>query len=251
MVLLFCNQRSHLCFVLILERKPVPSTDNILNDVHLLCTRHQIHATGSISQNFNMRCIAIIIVAFATASSAFRAFPVVSVRSARLYNTPSTKTDLVPLEKTNIQNAAAATGGIVGFAIGGPILGLILAALSNYVSKKEDSDLGVALRGFGKTVIESYNFLTTLNNKYDATGAATDSLDKFITSAEVESEGFGKFTKTVDSIGAKVVEINTEYDILAKGKQLVIIASTISDAALEKLEALNAKVRLQSVTSSP
>lgn len=191
-----------------------------------------------------MHCIAIIVLAFATTSSAFRAFPVVAVRSARLFSAPSTRTDLVPLEKTNIRNAAAATGGIVGFAIGGPIMGLILAALSNYVSKKEDSDLGVALRGFGKTVIESVNFLTTLNNKYDATGAATDSIDKFFTSAEIESEGFGKFTRTVDKIGSKVAEINTEYDLLAKGKQLVIIASTISDAALEKLEELNAKVRL-------
>ena len=187
-----------------------------------------------------MRCAFICLAVFAGVSSAFRAAPRLSFRSPPVFNQ---KTDLVPLEKTNIQNAAAVTGGIVGFALGGPIIGLILAALSNYVSKKEDSDYGVALRGFGKTVIESYNFLTTLNDKYDATGAASTRLDKFLTSAEIESEGFSKFTKSVDSIGTKVKEINSEFDLVGRGKQIVIAASTLSDAALEKLEELNAKVR--------
>ena len=43
---------------------------------------------------------------------------------------------------------------------------IILAALTNYVVKKEN-DSGEALRGLGKTVVESYNFLTKINAKYD------------------------------------------------------------------------------------
>lgn len=194
-----------------------------------------------------MRVAVVLLLAFATMSSGLRMSPRIArkftTKLTKLRVTPSSKNDLVPLEKSNIENAAAATGGIVGFAIGGPVFALILAALSNYVSKKEDSDYGVALRGFGKTVIESYNFLTTLNNKYDATGVISDNLDKFRTAAEGESEGFGKFTKTVDSIGSKVVELSTEFDLVGKGKQAIIAASTITDAALEKLEELNSKVR--------
>lgn len=190
-----------------------------------------------------MRVLVVVLLAFATLSSALRMSPRIARKfTTKLRVAPSSKTDLVPLEKSNIENAAAATGGIVGFAIGGPVFALILAALSNYVSKKEDSDYGVALRGFGKTVIESYNFLTTLNNKYDATGAISGNLGKFLTAAEGESEGFGKFTKTVDSIGSKVIELSTEFDLVGKGKQVIIAASTISDAALEKLEELNSKV---------
>lgn len=190
-----------------------------------------------------MRFVAIVVLCIVAAVAGFKPVPRFAVRSAKLFGEPSSRTDLVPLEKSNIENAAAVTGGIVGLAIGGPIFGLLLAAVSNYVAKKEDNDYGVALRGFGKTVIESYNFLTTLNNKYDATGSASESLDKFITSAEIESEGFGKFTKTVGSLGVKVQEINGEFDIVGKGKQIVIAASALSDAALEKLEELNAKVR--------
>ena len=188
-----------------------------------------------------MHSVAIVLLCLATVASGFRASPRFATRTTRCAALFA-GSELVPVEKTNIENAAAVSGGIVGFAIGGPVVALALAALSNYVSKKEDSDYGAALRGFGKTVIESYNFLTTLNNKYDATGAAANSLDKFITSAEVESEGFGKFTKTVGNIGTKVQEINSEFDLIGKGKQVVIAASAISDAALEKLEELNAKV---------
>lgn len=190
-----------------------------------------------------MRCVAIIVLVCASVASGFRAtMPRVAIRSIHRLQM-SEKTDLVPLEKTNIENAAAVSGGIVGLAIGGPVFGIILAAVSNYVSKKEDSDYGSALRGFGKTVIESYNFLTTLNNKNDITGSASSSFDKFITNAEIESEGFGKFTKASDNFVSKVKDFNAEYDLLGKGKQVIIAGSALTDAALERIEELNAKVK--------
>ena len=160
---------------------------------------------------------------------------------------PSKKTDLVPLDKTSIENAAAVTGGIVGFALGGPVIAVILAAISNYVSKK-DSDAGTALRGFGKSVIESFNFIATLNNKYDVTGTVSSTVSKAVSSAEGESEGFEKVSKTVNNTFSKIKEINAEFDLLGKGKQAAIAAAALSDAALEKVEELNAKVGLSVAT---
>ena len=49
------------------------------------------------------------------------------------------------MDKENIENAAAVTGGILGLVLSGPVGGLILAALTNYVVKKEN-DSGEALR---------------------------------------------------------------------------------------------------------
>ena len=196
-----------------------------------------------------MRCVAIILlVACVSVASGFGVAPTrfatrFSRLSPRLFSEePSSNTDLVPLDKTNIENAAAVTGGIVGFALGGPVVALILAAVSNYVSKK-DSDAGTALRGFGKSVIESFNFLTTLNKKYDVTGAVSNTVSKAVTSAEGESEGFEKVSKTVNNTISKIKEINAEFDILGKGKQAAIAAAALSDAALEKVEELNAKVK--------
>ena len=188
-----------------------------------------------------MRAFAVVIVIFAGVATAFRPtvprFSTATFRPTRLYDSP--KTDLVPLEKTNIENAAAVTGGIVGLAIGGPIFALILAAISNYVVKK-DNDAGVALRGFGKTVIEAYNYLTTLNGKYDLTGSASNAVSKAVSS--VESEDLQKVKSTVDTTVSKVSEINKEFDFVTKAKQALIAAGTLSDAALEKVEELNVKV---------
>ena len=54
-------------------------------------------------------------------------------------------TNIVPVDKVNIENAAAATGGFVGLMLTGPLGAVTLAALTSYVVKK-DSDTGDALR---------------------------------------------------------------------------------------------------------
>ena len=54
-------------------------------------------------------------------------------------------TNIVPVDKVNIENAAAVTGGFLGFVLAGPLAGVFLAALTNYVVKKEN-DSGEALR---------------------------------------------------------------------------------------------------------
>ena len=46
--------------------------------------------------------------------------------------------DLVPIDKTTIENSVAVTGGVLGFVLGGPVVGLIFAAVTNDVSKKEN-----------------------------------------------------------------------------------------------------------------
>jgi hypothetical protein len=189
-----------------------------------------------------MRCVSLFLVLVGVAS-AFRASPrfVPAFRTnTRVFGE---NTELVPIEKTTIANAAAVTGGIVGLALGGPIIALFLAAVSNYVVKK-DNDAGVALRGFGKVVIESYNYLTTVNNKYDLTSKATESLKSTVSKASSENESLDQVTKTLDSTVTKVSEINKEFDLVTKAKQALVAAGTLSDAAFEKVDELNVKVRI-------
>ena len=54
-------------------------------------------------------------------------------------------TNIVPVDKENIQNAVAVTGGFIGFVLAGPLGGVFLAAITNYAVKK-DTDTGEALR---------------------------------------------------------------------------------------------------------
>ena len=113
----------------------------------------------------------------------------------------------------------------------------LLTASLNY-----SQDAGIALRGFGKAVIESWNFLATLNEKYDLTGKAAETIKSTVNKAAAENESFDQVTKTLDSTVSKVSEINKEFDLLTKAKQALVAAGTLTDAALEKIEELNAKV---------
>mmetsp|Transcript_8182 Transcript_8182/g.13596 ORF Transcript_8182/g.13596 Transcript_8182/m.13596 type:complete len:229 (+) Transcript_8182:61-747(+) len=155
-------------------------------------------------------------------------------------STPKPSFDLVPLDKTNIENAAAVTGGILGFVLGGPVFGAILAAITNYVSKK-DGDSGDALRGVGKTVIESYNFLGSLNTKYSVTDKVGESVGKAVNSIETESEVLEKVKSAYTKTTSKLSELDKEYDLVGKGKEAIVAAATISDAAIDKTIELNEK----------
>lgn len=148
--------------------------------------------------------------------------------------------ELVPLDKESMGNAVTATGGILGFVLGGPVLAALLAAVTNYVAKQE-GDSGDALRGVGKSVVESYNYLTNINGKYGLVDKLKDSVSKTVSSLEKDSEIVERVRTTVDTTTTKLDELNKEYDLVAKGKQVLVAAGTLSDTALEKLVELNAK----------
>ncbi len=107
-----------------------------------------------------------------------------------------------------------------------------------------DGESGEALRGVGKTVVESYNFLTKLNTKYGLTGKVTDSIGKAISGIEVESEALQKVTSTYSTVSSKVSELNQEYDLVSKGKEVIAATAALSDAAIDKVIELNEKVCL-------
>ncbi len=118
-------------------------------------------------QIFAVLCLLYVtsVQGFLASSNAHRQVLGRNIILRRPMSEEGSKFELVPLEKTNIENSVAVTGGILGFVLGGPVIGLILAAVTSYVAKK-DNDSGEALRGIGKTVIESYNFINKLNSKF-------------------------------------------------------------------------------------
>lgn len=83
--------------------------------------------------------------------------------------------ELIPYDKEQLVNAATAAVAIFGVILGGPVLAALFAAVANYVAQKEN-DSGEALRGVGKSVIRSFNFLGKLNFKYDFSGKLAKSL---------------------------------------------------------------------------
>lgn len=59
-----------------------------------------------------------------------------------------------------------------GFVVGGPLLAAVLAVAANYGSKR-DNEAGQAVRAVSANAIEAFNFLTSINSKYDVSGECT------------------------------------------------------------------------------
>ncbi len=82
---------------------------------------------------------------------------------------------LVPIKEETIEFTAGLIGGALGFAVGGPVLGAIAAAAANYASKT-DKEIGEVVQAVSKASIEVYNYLATLDAKYEVLNKAQDSL---------------------------------------------------------------------------
>lgn len=93
----------------------------------------------------------------------------------------STGGALVPIKEETIEFTAGLIGGALGFAVGGPVLGALAAAAANYASKT-DKEVGEVVQAVSKASIEVYNYLATLDAKYEvltkAKGSLEDALEK-------------------------------------------------------------------------
>lgn len=146
--------------------------------------------------------------------------------------------DIVPIDKENMINAATVSSAITGLLFLGPLGALVFAGAAWNVGKKEN-EAGEALRGVGKAVLEAYNFLTTLNDKYKLTDKAASAIDSAVSSSE--NETVGQVKQTITEVTSKIGELNKEYDLLSKGKEIAKTAVTVTDAALDKVVELNAQ----------
>lgn len=135
-----------------------------------------------------------------------------------------------------MQSAAAVTGGILGLVLFGPFGAVALAAITNFVSKKDD-EAGEALRGLGKTVIESYNFLKKLNGKYDVTGKVVSSVDSAIDSSE--NETIETVKKTITNVSSKVSDLNNEYNLVGKASDAIKVSSSLFSSYIKRLTHIN------------
>ena len=146
--------------------------------------------------------------------------------------------EIVPVDKDNMINAATVSSAITGLLLLGPLGGLVFAGAAWNLGKKEN-EAGEALRGVGKAVIEAYNFLTTLNDKYKLTDKAVSAIDSAVSSSD--NETVTQVKQTITEVSSKIGELNKEYDLVSKGKDLAKTAVTVTDAAIDKVIELNAQ----------
>ena len=154
---------------------------------------------------------------------------------------------LVPIKEETVQFTAGVLGGVTGFAVGGPVLGAIGAAITNYASKT-DSEAGGVVSAVSKTSIEVYNYLATIDAKYELLDKAKTSLEnaleKLKANESVNSETLEKVETALANVTTKIKEINEEYDLVGAGMTVLGVVGDLVDKSIKKAVELNEEYKL-------
>lgn len=166
---------------------------------------------------------------------------------AKSEDTASSGGALVPIKEETIEFTAGLIGGAVGFAVGGPVLGAIGAAAANYASKT-DREVGDIITAVSKSSIEVYNYLATLDAKYEvltkAQSSLQDALTKVKSADNVNPETVKKVEDALDNTSKKIKEINEEYDLVGVGQTALGVVGDLVEKAVKKAGELNEEYKL-------
>eukprot|EP00980_Cylindrotheca_fusiformis_P004026 scaffold880_cov132-Cylindrotheca_fusiformis.AAC.22 len=160
---------------------------------------------------------------------------------------PAPSGALVPIKEETIEFTAGILGGAAGLIIGGPVIAAIGAAAANYVSKSS-GDAGEIVGTVSKSAIEVYNYLATLDSKYEvlkkAKGSLESALDKLKAQDSVDPEAIAKVEKALASTKAKITEINDEYDLVGAGVTALGVVGDLVEKTVKKVSELNEEYAL-------
>jgi hypothetical protein len=164
---------------------------------------------------------------------------------------PALKTSsaMVAINEETVEFTAGLLGGVMGFALGGPVLGAIGAAAANYASKT-DAEVGEILSAVSKTSIEVFNYFAKLDSKYElldkARAQLEAALDKVKKSETANPETIEKIESALSSTNAKIREINDEYDLVGVGMTALGVVGDLVEKAIVKAGELNEEYQLSS-----
>jgi chromosome segregation ATPase len=176
------------------------------------------------------------------------------VKAAPKASSSSTGGALVPIKEETVEFTAGIIGGIAGLALGGPLLAAIAAATANYLSKT-DGEVSDVVQAVSKSSIQVYNYLSTLDSKYEVLSKAKAQLEKALDSLKsqetVDPEAVEKVEKALASTTAKIKEINDEYDLVGAGTTALGVVGDLVEKAVKKAGELNEEYQLtQKATES-
>lgn len=160
---------------------------------------------------------------------------------------PAPKGALVPIKEETIEFTAGLIGGAAGLFLGGPIVAAIGAAAANYVSKS-DNEAGDIIGTVSKSAIEVYNYLASLDGKYEvlskAKGSLESALDKLKAQDSVDPDAVAKVEKALASTKSKIVEVNDEYDLVGAGVTALGVVGDLVEKTVKKVSELNEEYSL-------
>lgn len=154
---------------------------------------------------------------------------------------------LVPVKEETVEFTAGILGAAAGLFLAGPVGAFIVGAASNYASKG-DNEVSEVVNAASKSSIQVYNYLTTLDGKYDilakAKASLENALDKLKSKGDVDPAAIDKVENALSSTNAKIKEINDEYDLVGGATTALGIVGDLVEKAVQKAGELNEEYNL-------
>mmetsp|Transcript_23138 Transcript_23138/g.54634 ORF Transcript_23138/g.54634 Transcript_23138/m.54634 type:complete len:223 (-) Transcript_23138:330-998(-) len=154
---------------------------------------------------------------------------------------------LVPIKEETVEFTAGLIGGVAGLVVGGPVGGIVGAAAANYISKGEN-EAGEIVGAVSKSALEVYNYLATLDNKYEVLASAQKSLegalDKLKAQETIDPAAIAKVEGALASTKAKIDEVNDEYDLVGSGVTALGVVGDLVEKTIAKIGELNDEYQL-------
>lgn len=164
---------------------------------------------------------------------------------------------LVPINEASVQFTAGLIGATAGFLIGGPILSAILAAASNYLSRKdEETSMDTSPKKIvdtaSQTALLLYNFLAKFekeNKVVDTTFKVLEGAVDKVKATEGGSALLG-LESTLGGVAKKVEELNDDYDLVQGAGTVLNSVGDLVEISVDKVVALNEEYQLTDRVSS-
>lgn len=160
---------------------------------------------------------------------------------------------IVPINEASVQFTAGLLGASAGFLLGGPILGAILAATTNYLSRKDDevtkdTSPKKIVDTASQTALLVYNFLAKFEKENKVVDTTFKVLESAVDKAKASEGAAGSTLLTVEStlggVAKKVEELNDDYDFVKGAETVLNSVGDLVEISVDKVVALNEEYKL-------
>lgn len=160
---------------------------------------------------------------------------------------------IVPINEASVQFTAGLLGASAGFLLGGPILGAILAATTNYLSRKDDE---VSKETSPKKIVDTasqtallvYNYLARFETENKVVDTTLKVLESAVDKAKASEGAAGSTLLTIEStlggVAKKVEELNDDYDFVKGAETVLNSVGDLVEISVDKVVSLNDEYKL-------
>ena len=154
---------------------------------------------------------------------------------------------MVIVNEEAIEFTAGLVGGAVGFALGGPVVGLAAATVSNYFSK-QDEDISEVVKAVSVSAIQTFNYVTKVNDRYEILEKTQASLEAILDglreNPSVDAAVVDQVETALIKTAERMAELNQKFDVPGATSNYLGVIGGLVERTVKGVANLNEQYKL-------